>query len=138
MLSAMVSNKAKDAIMMEVVGGLPRDVVSLIWHQMSSGDDIRANLTPQERDQRAGPHDVRLFAKVKSLDSSPPRRSTLDDLPSGVGEWSQFGRIAVVTDEPLYRHVIQFFGPFFHGPIHVFTNAQSVQARQWLEGRPIR
>lgn len=122
---------------MEVVSGLPRDVVSLVWHDMSSHDDIRANLTPEERDRRAGRHDVRLLAKVRSPHASQLRTLSLDELSRGAGEWSNFGRIAVVTDEPFYRHAIQFFAPFFHGPIRVFTNAQSVQARLWLEGRPI-
>jgi hypothetical protein len=125
-------------VMMEVVSGLSSDVVSLIWHEMSSSDDVRANLTPQERDKRAGKHDVRLLAKVGARSKSQPHVPSLDDLSRGMGEWSNFGRIAIVTDDFLYRHAVQFFGPFFHGPIRVFTNAQSVQARMWLEGRPIR
>lgn len=124
--------------MMEVVTGLPRDVVSLVWHEMSSLDDIRASLTPEERDKRAGKHDVRLLAKLRSPNVPGPRIPSLDELSRGAGEWRNVGRIAVVTDEPLFRHVIQFFGPFFHGPIRVFTNAQSLEARMWLEGRPLR
>ena len=124
--------------MMEVVTGLPRDVVSLVWHEMSSLDDIRASLSPEERDKRAGKHDVRVLAKLKSPSAPTPRIPSLDELSRGAGEWRNVGRIAVVTDEPLFRHAIQFFGPFFHGPIRVFTNAQSVEARMWLDGRPLR
>ena len=124
--------------MMEVVAGLPSDVVSLIWHDMSSSDDLRANLSPQERDKRAGPHDVRLLAKLKSPRTAPAHSSWLDELAPGAGEWSHFGRIAVVTDDPLSRHAIQFFAPFFHGPVRVFRNSESAQARLWLDGRPVR
>jgi len=123
--------------MMEIIAGLPRDVVSLVWHEVSSRDDHRADRTPTERGKHAGKRDIRVLAKLKSPNLPEPRMASLDELTRGAGAWRNVGRIAVVTDELLYRHAIQFLGPFFHGPIRVFTNAQSVEARMWLDGRPL-
>jgi hypothetical protein len=34
--------------------------------------------------------------------------------------------------------MVQFFAPFFHAAVKVFPNAQSSQARIWLQGRQLR
>lgn len=118
--------------MIEVATGFPRDIIALVWHDMSSDDDIRCNLTPQERDTRAGKHDMRVLAKVVNPVQIDSKVATLEDLAHGVGQWRDYGRVAVVTDEPLFRCAVQFLGPFFHGPIRVFSNAQSLDARKWV------
>ena len=120
--------------MMEVATGFPRDILALVWHEKLSDDDVRCDMTPQERDSRAGKHDMRLLAKVVDPDRFNSEIATLEDLSQGVGQWRDYGRIAVVTDEPLFRHAVQFFGPFFHSPIRVFSNAQSLDARTWVRG----
>lgn len=113
--------------MMEVATGFPRDILALVWHEKLSDDDIRCNLTPQERDRRAGRHDMRVLARVVN-----------PDLAQGVGQWRDYGRVVVVTDEPLFRCAVQFLGPFFHSQVRVFSNTQSLEAREWVRGRHSR
>lgn len=119
--------------MMEVATGFPRDVIALIWHEKLTEHDDHGDLTPEQRDSCAGKHDIRLLAKLTGLQQRQRRMPALEDLAQGVGQWHDVGRIAVVTDEPLFRHMVQFFGPFFHSPIRVFSNAQSREARNWLQ-----
>jgi SpoIIAA-like len=119
--------------MMEVVPGYARDVVALVWHDKLGDDDVRAEMTIDERDARAGKHDMRLFAKLTSFDAA----KRPDDL-GPPDQWPNVGRIAIVTDDPLSRHMVQFFAPFFHAAVKVFPNAQSSHARIWLQGRKIR
>jgi hypothetical protein len=119
--------------MMEVVPGYAKDIVALIWHEKLSDDDVRAEMTVDQRDARAGKHDMRLFAKLTAFDTHG-RMST--DQP--VDQWPNVGRIAIVTDDPLSRHMVQFFAPFIHAAVKVFSNDQSSQARIWLQGRKIR
>lgn len=124
--------------MMEVVKGFPRDILALVWHDMSFDEDIRSNLTPQERDRRAGKHDMRVLAKVGSPDQFDHGIATLEDLAQRVGQWRDYRRIAVVTDEPILRCAVQLLGPFFHSQIRVFSNAQSLDARTWVrDGRSL-
>lgn len=120
--------------MMEVVPGYARDVVALVWHDKVGDDDVRAKMTIGERDARAGKHDMRLFAKLTALDAGANKRPEHTDPPD---QWPNVGRIAIVTDDPISRHMVQFFAPFFHAAVKVFPNAQSSQARVWLQGRKI-
>jgi len=119
--------------MMEYLEGFPRDVLAMIWHDMRSPDDRRAQLDPEQRDGLAARSDVRLLARYS--DPAKIGRVRIEDLTRGIGLWRDFGRIAIVTDDPSVRLAAQFFGPFFHGPIRVFTNAQSARARAWVRER---
>jgi hypothetical protein len=121
--------------MMEVVPGYARDVVALVWHDKRAEDDVHVEMTIDERDTRAGKHDLRLFAKLTAFDESGHKAPEHSEPPD---QWPNVGRIAVVTDDPLSRHMVQFFAPFFHAAVKVFPNAQSWQARIWLQGRNIR
>ena len=121
--------------MMEVVTGYARDVIALIWHYMLSENDIRASLTPTERDARAGKHDFRLLAKLKALDVADPGEFRRTEPNAGADQWPEIGRIAIITDDVLSRHAVQFFAPFFHTPVRVFSNSQSWKARTWLQRR---
>jgi hypothetical protein len=119
--------------MMEYLQGFPNDVLAVIWHDMRAPNDRRAALDPARRDGLAGGRDVRLLARY----SDPAKAGTvrIEDLTRGIGLWRDFGRIAIVTDDRSVRYAVQFFGPFFHGPIRVFPNAQSARAREWVRER---
>ncbi len=119
--------------MMEYLEGFPHDVLAVIWHDNLGPDDRRARLAPERRDRIAGRHDVRLFARY--ADRQNTRRPRIEDLTRGFGQWRDFGRIAIVTDDASVRIAVQFFGQFFHGPIRVFSNAQGERARAWVRER---
>jgi hypothetical protein len=117
----------------ETMSGFPDDVFAAVWHARLSDDDIRANLPASVRDKRAGRHDVRMLVQLTSLHDRKRHIPTLDDLAQGIGKRPDVGRIAVITDDPMFRLLVQFFGPFFHSAIRVFGNAESEQARSWLK-----
>lgn len=123
---------------MEVMSGFPSDVLATVWHAKLSDDDVRADLSAQARDERAGKHDVRILAQLTSLQSKKRQIPSLEELALGIGQWRDVDRIAVITDDMMFRSVVQFFGPFFHGPIRVFGNAEGENARGWLKGRETR
>jgi hypothetical protein len=123
--------------MMEALSGFPRDVVAFVWHDDMSADDMHKAM-PEGR--RVGKHDIKLFAKLADdhrdeINNGHPL--SLDDSMLGVGNWKDFGRIALVTDETWVRHMVQFFAPFVHGPVRVFSNAQTEDARRWLLRRDL-
>jgi hypothetical protein len=121
--------------MMEVLSGYPSDVVAVLWHDEVSPDDHRSNLDVQERDRLAGRHDIRLLARLAGDIRQTSKRAGFDDSVLGVGHWSDFGKIAIVTDERWVRHMVQFFAPFVHGPVRVFSNAEADEARAWIARR---
>ena len=119
--------------MMEILSKHSDDIFSAVWHDPLSSDDVRASMTPAERDRRAGRHDVRLLAKVLHGEKPTSNVEILESSMLGFGQWRDFGRIAIITDEPWMRHAVQFFAPFFHGPVRVFSNARAAEARVWIK-----
>ena len=122
--------------MMQMLSGFPRDVVAFVWHDDMSADEFRHALTDPARKGSSGKHEIRLFAKLAE-DHSGEDTTSLDDAMLGAGNWRDFGRIAIVTDETWVRHMVQFFAPFVHGPVRVFSSLQSEDARRWLMRRDL-
>ena len=122
--------------MMQMLSGFPRDVVAFVWHDDMAADEFRSALTSPARKGSSGKHEIRLFAKLAE-DHSGEEGVSLDDGMLGAGNWRDFGRIAIVTDETWVRHMVQFFAPFVHGPVRVFSNTQAEDARRWLMRRDL-
>jgi len=119
---------------MQLLSGYPEDVFAAIWYEPTAQDDRRGTLTTEQRDRLARKHDVRLLAKYARGSKPFTACDLMEESMLGVGQWRDFGRIAIITDEPWMRHAVQFFAPFFHGPTRVFGNAQAEEARRWIEG----
>src|SRR5579872_3652770 len=110
--------------MMEVLSGYPSDVVAVLWHDPASPNDHRSDLDTRQRDRLAGRHDIRLLAKLAGDIKLASKLAGFDESVLGVGHWSDFGKIAIITDERWVRHMVQFFAPFVHGPVRVFANVE--------------
>ncbi|HUO89712.1 MAG TPA: STAS/SEC14 domain-containing protein [Rhizomicrobium sp.] len=119
--------------MMEILASGSPDIFAAIWHDPLSIHDVRARMTQAERDRLAGRHDVRLMARYKRGAKPVTAREIMEDATLGAGQWRDFERIAIITDDVLIRHAVQFFAPFFHGPVRVFSNANVEGARRWLQ-----
>jgi hypothetical protein len=119
--------------MMEMLSGYPPDMFAAVWHDALSGAEPWGAMPIAERDKAAGKHDVRVLAKYARGAKPVTSVELAEQGMLGVGQWRDFGRIALITDEPWLRHAVQFLAPFFHGPTRVFTNAQAAEARIWVE-----
>ena len=118
--------------MMELMTGYPPDIFAAIWHDPAFPEDKRADLPSHKRDAMAGPHDVRVLAKYARGATPVTKTELIEQSVMGMGSWRDFGRVAVITDERWMRQAVQFFAPFFHGPVRVFSNAQANDARIWV------
>lgn len=119
--------------MMELLSGYPPDVFAAMWHDTLNASDTRGDMPTAERDRVAGKHDVRILAKYARGAKPVSRVELAEQGMLGMGQWKDFGRIAIITDDATMRHAVQFLAPFFHGPIRVFANAQAIEARLWIE-----
>ncbi|HWD27147.1 MAG TPA: STAS/SEC14 domain-containing protein [Rhizomicrobium sp.] len=119
--------------MMEMLTGYPSDIFAAVWHDPLHAGDNRAALPPDERDRLAGPHDVRILAKYARGAKPVSTIEIAEHSMLGMGQWRDFGRIAVITDDRTVRHTVQFLAPFFHGPVRVFANGDAREARVWIE-----
>lgn len=58
--------------------------------------------------------------------------AVLDDARMGLHHWSDFERIAVVTDHDMYRTMIKGFGFLLPGQVKVFGVHELDQAKEWI------
>ena len=119
--------------MMEILPSDSPEIFAAVWHEALSPRDVRAKLPTAERDRLAGRRDVRLMARYRSGAKPITAAELFEASTLGAGQWADFERIAIITDDTMLRHVVQFFAPFFHGPLRVFSNAQANEARRWLK-----
>jgi hypothetical protein len=119
--------------MMELLSGYPADVFAAVWHDAPNAGGNRNSMPIAERDRLAEKHDVRILAKYARGAKPVSSVELAEQGMLGMGQWKDFGRIAIITDDTAMRHAVQFLAPFFHGPTRVFTNAQVVEARLWIE-----
>jgi SpoIIAA-like len=117
--------------MMESLSGYPNDMFAAVWHD--PGSAMRGDLPIADRDRIVGPHDVRMLAKYTRGADPVSSTERMEHTMLGMGQWRDFGRIAIITDERWMRQAVQFFAPFFHGPVRVFANAQAEYARTWVQ-----
>lgn len=120
-------------MMMEMLSGYPPDIFAAIWHEERAEGDRRAGMSNAERDQLADRHDVRILAKYARGAKPVTSIEIAEHSMLGVGQWRDFGRIALITDDRMVRHMVQFLAPFFHGPVRVFPNSEAREARIWVE-----
>ena len=62
--------------------------------------------------------------------------AALDDARMGLHHWSDFERIAVVTDHDMYRTMIKGFGFLMPGEVKVFGVDDLDDAKEWIAARP--
>ena len=55
-----------------------------------------------------------------------------EDFKVGVGHWSRWGRVAVVTDVAWIRHAVNAFRFMMPDQVRVFAGSQATEARQWI------
>jgi hypothetical protein len=55
-----------------------------------------------------------------------------DDFKLGLGHWTAWERIAVVTDLQWMAHATRMFAFLMPGEVKVFSNAELVEARRWI------
>lgn len=119
--------------MIEVLSGFPDDVLAMAWRGEVTADDYKDVAKPAVKEKlKKNKNDLRMFAKFGPDFHGMSPGAALQDTKLGISNWDDFGRIAVVTDVGWMRTAIQFFAPFFHGPIRVFSTEDSERARVWL------
>jgi hypothetical protein len=52
----------------------------------------------------------------------------------GMHHWSEFERVALVTDNTGYRTMFKAFGFLVHGEVKVFNTAELGAAKDWVAG----
>jgi hypothetical protein len=120
--------------MIEVLDGFPDTVVALSAKGRVTRQDYEDVLVPAIGTALRRHDKVRLYYELGSAFGGLDAGAMWEDFKVGVGHWSRWGRIAVITDNDWLRHAVNAFRFIMPDQVRVFAVAQAVEARAWIVG----
>jgi hypothetical protein len=120
--------------MFQIIDGMPESVVAVRGVGRVTGDDYRTVLDPAIDRATADGRKARLYLELGEAFEGYDASAMLADASVGVGHWTSFERIALVTDVDWVRHAIHLFGPLIPGEVRVFAVGDLDAARAWVAG----
>jgi hypothetical protein len=118
--------------MIELIEGLPRDVVGISVRGRVTAQECRDILTPAVARSLRWRDKIRLYYELGSRFPG----SGWDDLDLGFEHASRCERIAIVTDIAWVRLTVKAVGFLIPGEIRVFATIETAEARAWITARP--
>lgn len=118
--------------MLKKIEGLPTNILGVRAEGKITRDDYETVVIPLlETEHRKGMH-VRFLYQLGPEFSGFTAGAAIDDFRVGLKYLRLFERCAIVTDVDWVRKATQLGGPFMPCPVHVFSNDQFKEAKEWL------
>jgi hypothetical protein len=114
--------------MIEIIEGLPDNVVGILAKGRVTAQDCREVLVPAMRQTCGRHHKIRLYYE---LSSRFPGAAWVD-LRAGLEHVPRWERVAVVTDVGWIRHTVMALSLLIPGEIRVFATTQAPEGRAWI------
>lgn len=111
---------------------MPEGIIAVRGLGRVTRDDYRTVMDPAIERATAGGRKARLYLELGQEFEGYDASAMLADTSIGVGHWTSFDRIAVVSDTDWVRHAIHLFGPLIPGDVRVFRSGEAETARAWV------
>jgi hypothetical protein len=118
--------------MLEKLTDLPDTVLGFKAAGEVTGDDYRNVLMPAVEGVLRGGHQVRLLYVLGEEVTGFSAGAAWQDTKLGMGHYSRWDKVAVVSDKEWLRHSVDIFGYLIPGEVKAFTPAEEAQARTWV------
>ena len=118
--------------MLEKLQDLPDSVVGFKASGEVTGDDYRNILIPAVEAALESGRKVRLLYVLGPDVTGFSAGAAWQDTKVGVGHYSRWEKVAVVSDKEWLRHSVDLFGYLIPGEVKAFTPAEEAQARTWV------
>ena len=118
--------------MITVLNGFPDNALGVDYIGHVTAEDYGSVLVPEieKRLKRFG--GVRLLVRFGSEFESLAPSAVWSDTKLGLSHWSEFSRIAVVSDVTWLRDAVLIFRPIIRYPVKIFDDSKFEAARGWL------
>lgn len=118
--------------MIEVLEGFPESVIAFAAKGEVSGEDygrvlILAVEAAFQRSRR-----IRIYYEIGPQCTGFGPGAMWEDTKLGVKHWSQWERMAVVTDVEWIRVALNAFRFLVPGEVRIFAMSEAAQARAWI------
>jgi hypothetical protein len=118
--------------MIELIDGLGEGVVGARAIGRVTSEDYESTLIPAVEAAVDLAGRARMLDMLGSEFEGYEAEAALDDARMGMHHWSDFDRIAVVTDHDMYRTMIKGFGFLMPGEVRVFGVDELDAAKEWV------
>lgn len=118
--------------MIEIVDGLPKNVVGFAVSGRLTMDDCREILVPAVQKSLKHHDKIRLYYELNSRFPG----ASWDDLELGLEHLARCERVAIVTDIGWVRLTVKALRFLIPSEIRVFATIQADEGREWIRARP--
>ena len=118
--------------MLELIEGLPKNVVGIVATGRVTMQDCQDVLVPAIKQSRKRHDKIRLYYELNSRFPG----SAWDDLDLGLEHTSCCERVAIVTDIGWVRLTVKALRFLIPSKIRVFPRIQAEEGRAWITARP--
>lgn len=118
--------------MIEVLSGMPDDVVAVAAHGKVTGNDYDSVLVPAIERKLETRKKIRFYYELRDDFSGYTTEAIWDDAKVGLRRWSAFEKVAVVTEVSWVMNAIRAFRFLLPCPVKIFRNDESAAAKAWL------
>ena len=118
--------------MIDLVEGLPDNVVGFSAHGLVTEEDYRNVLIPTI-DAALARHDkIRVYYEIGPNFTGFDLGAVFADVRVGAGRLFHWERIALVTDVPWIRDSARMFSFLIPAQIRTFETAEAAKAKEWI------
>ena len=114
--------------MIEVINGLPDNVLGIIVTGKMTKRDCSEVLLPALERAREWHHKLRLYYEIRSRFPG----AAWDDMQLGICQGTIWERIAIVTDVAWIKHTVQVLRLLIPGDIRVFAATETPDGLAWI------
>jgi SpoIIAA-like len=122
----------KEALMIELLEGFPDSIVAVSCRGQVTKKDYDTVLVPAVDKALKAHEKVRLYYEAGPGFAGIDAAAAWEDFKVGMGHFSRWKRVAVVTDVDWITQTIRIFGFLMPGDMRVFPTAEAAQARSWI------
>ncbi len=122
--------------MIELMTGLPDDVVAFTAKGEVTSSDYREVLVPAVRDALTRHERIRLLYVLGAEFTGYSGAALWDDAVVGTEHFSHFDRMAVVSDKEWVRHSVNAFAWMMPTRIKVYADSEQAEALAWVTESP--
>ncbi|MGC2411761.1 MAG: STAS/SEC14 domain-containing protein [Stellaceae bacterium] len=120
--------------MIEIIEGLPENVVGLVVKGRMTKADCSEVLVPAIENALEWHHRLRLYYEIRSRYPG----AAWEDITLASEHGPIWERVAVVTDVALVRHALQAVRLMIPSEMRVFTTTQIPEGLAWITDRPAK
>ena len=118
--------------MIEVMKGLPDNVVGLSAKEEVTGNDYDTVLIPLVSEKIKKHGKVRMLYQLGPDFAGYDAAAIWDDTMFGMSHMFDFEKVAVVSDVEWIRNATRFFGVLLPCPVKTFDNKDLAAAKTWI------